>query len=138
LLVFPGVDVVGDHREIEQVTHAFAQRVDERGLAGADGTADPHSQYIGPGVHEAGIIPGRARSPARARERHASTDLYAASGTWKHRAIAVDLAHESHAFDHRFVFPVAVARSRPPRASRGPGPGIGAAARVHAGFRTPG
>src|ERR1700719_83145 len=45
--VLAGEDIVGDYAELVVGTHALAERVDERGLAGANRTADADSNRSG-------------------------------------------------------------------------------------------
>ena len=53
LRILPGVDVVGDHREVVAVAQALAQRIDQRRLAGADRPPDAHAQRsVRRGAHE--------------------------------------------------------------------------------------
>ena len=48
--VLLGVDVVGDRAQIEAVAKRLAQRLHERGLAGADRAADADAQRSGVGA----------------------------------------------------------------------------------------
>jgi hypothetical protein len=45
-LIFFGVDVVGDHRQLPGVAHGFAQRFQQGGFTGADRAADADAQRV--------------------------------------------------------------------------------------------
>ena len=50
-LIFFGIDVVSDHRQLPGITHRFAQRFQQSGFTGADRAADADAQRVFIRVH---------------------------------------------------------------------------------------
>ena len=50
-LIFFGIDVVSDHRQLPGIAHRFAQRFQQSGFTGADRAADADAQRVFIRVH---------------------------------------------------------------------------------------